>query len=124
MDLGDLEDNTRDGLHIASLAGTWMALVAGFGGMRCSDGALRFAPRLPERYSRLAFTVGFLERCLRVELTADRATYTLNSGMPLTIRHHGTELTVSEDAPVSHPIPDLPHRPAPSQPPHRAPNAR
>ncbi|MFF6918490.1 glycosyl hydrolase family 65 protein [Streptomyces sp. NPDC012466] len=124
MDLGDLEHNTRDGLHIASLAGTWMALVAGFGGLRCSDGALRFAPRLPERYSRLAFRVGFLGRCLRVELTADQATYTLTSGQPLTIHHHGSELTVSEEAPVSRPIPELTHRPAPSQPPHRAPHTR
>ena len=45
MDLRDLENNTRDGLHIASLAGTWIALVAGFGGMRHCDGTLDFAPR-------------------------------------------------------------------------------
>ncbi|MFF0885651.1 glycoside hydrolase family 65 protein [Streptomyces sp. NPDC003456] len=124
MDLGDLEHNTRDGLHIASLAGTWLALVAGFGGMRCTDGTLRFAPRLPEGYSRLAFRLQFLGRCLRVELTRDRATYTLHSGGPLTIHHHGTELTVSEDGPVERTIPALARRPAPSQPPHRAPNAR
>jgi alpha,alpha-trehalose phosphorylase len=124
MDLGDLEHNTRDGLHIASLAGTWMALVAGFGGMRSVDGGLRFAPRLPERYSRLAFSVAFLGRCLRVELTAGQATYTLRSGPPLTIRHHGAEVTVREDAPVTRPVPPLTRRPAPSQPPHRAPNAR
>ncbi len=44
MDLADLEHNTRDGLHIASLAGAWTALVAGFGGMRWDDDGLRFAP--------------------------------------------------------------------------------
>ena len=43
MDLDDLEHNTRDGLHIASLAGTWMALVAGFGGLRHYDDGARFA---------------------------------------------------------------------------------
>ena len=47
MDLDDLEHNTRDGLHIASLAGAWIAAVAGFGGMRDHDGELTFAPRLP-----------------------------------------------------------------------------
>ncbi|SCF88732.1 alpha,alpha-trehalose phosphorylase [Streptomyces sp. LamerLS-31b] len=47
MDLHDLEHNTRDGLHIASLAGTWMALVAGFGGMRRDGERLRFAPGCP-----------------------------------------------------------------------------
>jgi MFS family permease len=55
MDLDNLEHNTRDGLHIASLAGAWIVAVAGFGGMRDHDGALRFAPRLPERLTRLAF---------------------------------------------------------------------
>ncbi|CAL9663031.1 putative glycosyl hydrolase [Streptomyces sp. enrichment culture] len=124
MDLADLEHNTRDGLHIASLAGTWTALVAGFGGMRWDDGGLRFAPRLPPRLRRLAFTLRFLGRCLRVEITADRARYTLRSGPPLTVRHHGTELTVREEAPVERPLPPTEPRPAPEQPPHRAPRPR
>src|SRR5207248_799764 len=47
MDLRDLEHNTRDGLHIASLAGAWLAAVGGFGGMRDHGGSLSFAPRLP-----------------------------------------------------------------------------
>ncbi|GAA3494820.1 glycosyl hydrolase family 65 protein [Streptomyces prasinosporus] len=122
MDLADLEHNTRDGLHIASLAGTWTALVAGFGGMRWDDGNLRFAPRLPSGLRRLAFTLRFLGRRLRVEIAADRATYTLRSGPPLTVRHHGTELTVRENAPVERPVPPPRPRPAPGQPPHRAPH--
>jgi alpha,alpha-trehalose phosphorylase len=44
MDLHDLEHNTRDGVHIASLAGAWLTAVAGFGGMRDHDGTLTFAP--------------------------------------------------------------------------------
>ncbi|MEU7473970.1 glycosyl hydrolase family 65 protein [Streptomyces sp. NPDC044984] len=124
MDLADLEHNTRDGLHIASLAGTWTALVAGFGGMRWDDGSLRFTPRLPARLRRLAFTLRFLGRCLRVEVTADRATYTLRSGPPLTIRHHGTELTVREGALAGLPVPPPRPRPAPEQPPHRGPHPR
>src|SRR6185312_14196695 len=47
MDLADLEHNTRDGLHMASLAGSWVAAVAGFGGMRDSRRGLTFRPRLP-----------------------------------------------------------------------------
>ncbi|MFD7689501.1 glycoside hydrolase family 65 protein [Streptomyces sp. NPDC059781] len=124
MDLADLEHNTRDGLHIASLAGTWTALVAGFGGMRWDDGSLRFTPRLPSRLRRLAFTLRFLGRCLRVEVTGDRTTYTLRSGAPLTIRHHGTELTVREGAPAERPVPPPRPRPAPEQPPHRGPHPR
>ena len=47
IDLDNLEHNTRDGLHMASLAGAWIVAVAGFGGMRDHDGSLTFAPRLP-----------------------------------------------------------------------------
>ncbi|MFI8068220.1 glycoside hydrolase family 65 protein [Streptomyces sp. NPDC086033] len=124
MDLADLENNTRDGLHIASLAGTWTALVAGFGGLRRDGQSLRFAPRLPERLSRLAFNLQLLGRCLRVEIGPDKATYTLMSGAPLTIRHHGAALTVNGDGPVVRPVPPTPDRPAPGQPPHRSPHAR
>ncbi len=49
MDLADLQHNTRDGLHMASLAGLWIAVVLGFGGMRWRHGVLEFAPRRPRR---------------------------------------------------------------------------
>ncbi|MFJ8146636.1 glycoside hydrolase family 65 protein [Streptomyces sp. NPDC096048] len=123
MDLADLEHNTRDGLHIASLAGTWMALVAGFGGTRRDGDSLRFTPRLPEKFSRLAFRLQFRGRCLRVEIGADKATYTLLDGAPLTIHHHGSALTVNGDGPVTRPVPAPKRRPTPEQPPHRRPNA-
>ncbi|MFF7330094.1 glycoside hydrolase family 65 protein [Streptomyces sp. NPDC090306] len=124
MDLADLEHNTRDGLHIASLAGTWTALVAGFGGLRAGADSLAFAPRLPERFRRLAFNLQFRGRGLRVEIAADKATYTLLSGPPLTIRHHGDSLTVGADGPVVGVVPAPRRRPAPRQPRHRKPNVR
>ncbi|WP_034091615.1 glycoside hydrolase family 65 protein [Streptacidiphilus albus] len=110
MDLADLEHNTRDGLHIASLAGTWIALVSGFGGMRHSGDALSFSPRLPEQLTRLAFTVRFRQCCLRVEITHQRAVYTLLEGAELGIRHHGTAVTVTKEVPGEGPVP-VPHRP-------------
>ncbi|KUO09113.1 glycoside hydrolase family 65 protein [Streptomyces sp. DSM 15324] len=124
MDLADLEENTRDGLHMASLAGTWTALVAGFGGLRRDGTGLRFAPRLPERFSRLSFSVQLRGSRLRVEIGPDKATYTLLSGGPLTIRHHGEPLTVNGDGPVVRPLPPAPVRTAPAQPPHRSPKSR
>ncbi|MEU2879814.1 glycosyl hydrolase family 65 protein [Streptomyces sp. NPDC007070] len=125
MDLEDLEHNTRDGLHIASLAGTWMALVTGFGGTRRSGDALEFAPRLPEKFSRLAFSLRFRGRRLKVEITQETATYTLLAGPELTVRHHGDAVPLSPDAPsAARPVPAPKHRPAPDQPPHRRPNTR
>ena len=125
MDLEDLENNTRDGLHIASLAGTWMALVAGFGGHAAPRRrTLAFAPRLPERFSRLAFSLELHGRRLRVEIHQDTATYTLVSGEPLEIHHYREPVTVDPDKPFSLPIPAQRSRPAPGQPAHRRPNSR
>src|SRR5207248_3363363 len=55
LDLDDLQHNTRDGVHIASLAGSAIAAMAGFGGRRDHGDMLRFMPRLPETLERLAF---------------------------------------------------------------------
>ncbi|MFH8795850.1 glycoside hydrolase family 65 protein [Streptomyces sp. NPDC017941] len=123
MDLNDLENNTRDGLHIASLAGTWTALVAGFGGMRRRGETLEFTPRLPERLSRVSFKLQVLGRCLKVEVHATAATYTLLAGQELTIHHYGEPLTLAAEESRSREIPELKPRPALDQPPHRRPNA-
>jgi alpha,alpha-trehalose phosphorylase len=121
MDLHDLENNTRDGVHIASLAGTWMALVGGFGGVRHWDGTVSFAPRLPEGLTRLAFTLLIRGRRLRVEVTDAVARYVLANGEPLVILHHGQEVNLSVGKPQVHPVPAAPSRPRPSQPPGREP---
>ncbi|MGW4676666.1 glycoside hydrolase family 65 protein [Streptomyces sp. NPDC004324] len=121
MDLNDLESNTRDGLHIASLAGTWMALVCGFGGLRHDGDTLSFTPRLPENLSRLAFHLGIWGRRLRVEIKTGVATYSLLAGETMTVRHHGEVLTLTADSPVSRPVPAPTVRPTPEQPPGRSP---
>ncbi|MGO9784791.1 MAG: glycoside hydrolase family 65 protein, partial [Streptosporangiaceae bacterium] len=82
MDLRDLEHNTRDGIHIASLAGAWIALVGGFGGLRHRDGTISLAPRLPQALSRLAFTILIRGRRLHVEANHTSATYSLADGKP------------------------------------------
>jgi alpha,alpha-trehalose phosphorylase len=124
MDLQDLEHNTRDGVHIASLAGAWLAAVAGFGGMRDHSGTLSFAPRLPARLERLAFRLLFRGRRLKVEVTPSAATYVLLEGAPLEIAHHGETVTVAqEDAVVRH-VPAPARRSAPAQPEGRAPAKR
>ncbi|WP_328911727.1 MULTISPECIES: glycoside hydrolase family 65 protein [unclassified Streptomyces] len=125
MDLDDLENNARDGLHIAALAGTWTALVAGLGGMRLFDaGPIRFAPRLPDSLSRIAFRLVFRGRRLRVEVTRTTATYTLAQGEPLEILHYEKPFTLSTDRAVVRDLPEFPHRPQPQQPPGRAPRRR
>jgi alpha,alpha-trehalose phosphorylase len=124
MDLRDLEHNTRDGLHLASLAGTWVALIAGFGGLRDEDGTFGFAPRLPDGLTRLAFSLFIRGRRLRVEVTHAEASYTLADGDPLTIMHHGQTVSLRAGKSRAMPIPAAPARPRPSQPPGREPAHR
>lgn len=125
MDLDDLEHNTRDGLHMAALAGSWIALIAGLAGMRDQNGALSFAPRLPDALTRLAFTINMQTRCLAVDITASAATYTLRSGEPLHLTHHGQPITVTMGKPITQPIPALSVTdPQPTQPSGRAPSPR
>ncbi|HXS45296.1 MAG TPA: glycosyl hydrolase family 65 protein [Solirubrobacteraceae bacterium] len=124
MDLDDLEHNTRDGLHIASLAGTWIAAVQGFGGLRDHDRTLRFAPRLPPRLSRLAFRLAYRGRRLRVEVRDAEASYELLAGDELELVHHGEPVTVTPDQPERRPVPPMPARPEPRQPKGRAPLRR
>jgi alpha,alpha-trehalose phosphorylase len=124
MDLADLENNTRDGLHIAALAGIWTALVVGFGGMRHTDCTLQFAPKLPERLTRLAFTVQMLGRRLRVEMSGATATYTLIEGSPMEICHYGERFTVHSGEPRTRKVRRAARRPEPKQPPGRRPASR
>ncbi len=124
MDLDDLEHNTRDGVHIASLAGTWLALIAGFAGLRYRDRTIVFAPRLPAGIRRLAFGLTVRGRRLNVEITHPTARYLLTEGEPLEIMHHGSRLMLASGDPQEHPIPELVPGPRPRQPPGRSPAQR
>jgi alpha,alpha-trehalose phosphorylase len=124
MDLADFEHNTRDGLHMASLAGSWIAAVMGFGGLRDHGGDLHFAPRLPRRISRLAFRLGFQGRTLRVEVANRSATYELLDGEALELLHYKDRFTITPGEPRKLPLPRVPHRPEPPQPPGREPHRR
>jgi len=131
MDLGDLEHNTRDGLHMASLAGTWLALVAGLGGMRDAGGRLCFSPRLPSGLGRLCFRMLRRGLRLKVDVSGRDVTYSLQrdpehpqAPPSLTFCHYGEELTVEVGDQVRRTVPPLKAIPAPRQPRGRAPERR
>jgi alpha,alpha-trehalose phosphorylase len=124
IDLDDLQHNTRDGLHIASLAGAWIGTVAGLGGMRDHDGVLSFMPRLPQALPRLKFRIRFRGRRLLVDVEHKRATYSLAEGSSLEIVHHGHKARVEPHRALTRPIPAPPTRETPTQPPFRAPERR
>jgi alpha,alpha-trehalose phosphorylase len=125
VDLRDLGRNTRDGLHLASLSGTWLALVAGFGGMRDHDEHLTFAPRLPDGLAGLCFSLVYRGARLRVEVDHDSASYTVLGGEhPVSIGHHGETLQVEPKQTITRQIPKFTAHPTPRQPPGRTPRRR
>ncbi|MGC5032886.1 glycoside hydrolase family 65 protein [Micromonospora sp. DT229] len=128
MDLHDLNENTRDGVHMASLAGSWIALVAGFGGLRDDEDVPSFAPRLPSRIGRLEFSLQWRGTRLRVTVRPDETTYALHHAEPdavMDVRHHGESVRVTCTEPVTLPIPPAPENlPPVEQPPGRAPLLR
>jgi alpha,alpha-trehalose phosphorylase len=123
MDLRDVEHNTSDGVHMASLAGAWMALVAGFGGMRAGTGVLSFNPHLPGGLTELKFRLRYRGRKLKVTIGADRAKYELIDGEPLALIHHGKEFKLGK-RPAAHDIPPVKAGAPPEQPPGRSPYGR
>jgi maltose phosphorylase len=76
LDLDDYNNDTEDGLHITSMAGTWMSIVEGFAGMRVRDNKLSFQPFLPEQWSGFSFNIGFRGIQLKVKIKKDAITIT------------------------------------------------
>jgi trehalose/maltose hydrolase-like predicted phosphorylase len=127
IDLRDLHANTRDGLHMASLAGAWMAIVAGFGGLRDDRGILEIDPALPDGITRLRFRVRWRDFRLMVDADHSHVTYTLTDGASgeLTIRHAGDEVLLKTESATTIAVrPRKALLPPPTQPSGREPTHR
>ncbi len=125
VDLRDLHANTRDGLHLASLAGAWSAIVEGFGGLREHDDVLALAPRLPDGITGLRFRVRHHGSRLLVEADHETARVSLRdgTGARLTVLLYGEPVEVTVGRPVVRTVVPLePLLPAPQQPPGYAPH--
>lgn len=72
LDLDDYNNDTEDGCHITSMAGTWMAVVQGFGGMRVENGRLSFRPFIPKQWSSYSFKVVFRDSLLNIKVTREQ----------------------------------------------------
>ena len=85
LDLDDYNKEVEEGLHITSMAGTWMSIVEGFGGMRIKDNMLSFEPKIPEQWEAYSFKVNFRHQVVKVNVTQKGTEYTLEKGDELEI---------------------------------------
>lgn len=85
LDLDDYNNDTEDGCHITSMAGTWMSVVKGFGGMRVRDGKLHFTPFIPDQWNSYSFRIEFRGRVLKIKVSKTSVEALLESGEGLTV---------------------------------------
>ncbi len=86
LDLDDYNHEVHEGLHITSMAGTWMAVVMGFGGMRVIDGLLSFAPMLPKQWKGFSFTICFKGAVIKVQVQDKKVDLVLLAGQPISVQ--------------------------------------
>ncbi|MCQ2453603.1 MAG: hypothetical protein MJ136_03390 [Clostridia bacterium] len=95
LDLDNYNRNTREGLHITSIAMAWCGIVYGFAGLRSDAEKLIFAPRLPERWRSLTFSVMYRGRVIRLCMEADKTSFRLTQGDPLEVLVYGKPVTLT-----------------------------
>ncbi|GAB3906153.1 glycoside hydrolase family 65 protein [Mucilaginibacter boryungensis] len=94
LDLDDYNNDTEDGCHITSMAGTWMSVVEGFGGMRVRDGKLSFNPFLPEKWNSFSFNVGFRGTTIKVTVSKEGVRVKNLSGGDISIMVYQKEYNI------------------------------
>jgi maltose phosphorylase len=85
LDLDDYNNDTEEGCHITSMAGTWMSVIKGFGGMRVRDGKLHFNPFIPDKWKSYSFRIEFRERVIKVKVSTAGVQTVLEAGQPIEI---------------------------------------
>ncbi len=127
VDLRDLHHNTKDGLHMASLAGSWSTVVEGFGGLREAGEVLSLDPALPQGIDALSFRLRRQGMRVLVEVDHERVRVSLRDGEDgrLRVLLAGEEVEVTTAEPVERPLRARePLLPRPVQPPGREPVPR
>ena len=94
LDLDDYNKEVEEGLHITSMAGTWMSIVEGFGGMRVLDDKLSFIPQIPKQWKGYSFKVNFRNRIIKVMVKAGETSFELTGTKEMSIRVNGARVTL------------------------------
>ncbi len=100
LDLDDYNNDTKDGCHITSMAGTWMSIVQGFGGMRVKENALHFNPFIPKQWKLYSFTIRFRDWKLKIAVSKKEITIENLSDQALSLYIHGKKHFVTTQKPA------------------------
>jgi len=100
LDLDDYNNDTEDGCHTTSMAGTWMSVVEGFGGMRVRDGQLQFNPFLPGKWKSFSFKVGFRGALLTIKVSTEGVQILNQSEQELTVKVYGSDYELKANSQI------------------------
>ena len=95
LDLDDYNCEVEEGLHITSMAGTWMSIVEGFGGMRMQEDTLSFAPKIPQQWKAYSFKVNFRNQIIKVNVSQNETNFELEGTNDLDILVNNKPITIS-----------------------------
>ncbi|GAA0469856.1 glycoside hydrolase family 65 protein [Alkalibacillus silvisoli] len=101
LDIDNLHKNTKDGLHMANMGGTWLAMVYGFAGLRVKEEGLSFRPRQVKAWDDFSFSLRFRDRLINIQLVDGQVVYTLVEGDDLDVSHFNEQVQLSVGSPVS-----------------------
>ena len=85
MDLDNYNRNTKEGLHTTSLAGAWINIAYGFGGMRSDGEVLRFNPSIPKAWNSYSFRVMYKDAVLSIKVNKENLNFTVINHMSVTV---------------------------------------
>ena len=98
LDLDDYNKEVEEGCHITSMAGTWMSIVEGFGGMRIKNDALHFSPKIPKEWTGYSFKINFRNQIIKVSVNHDETQLTLEGSKELTVFVNGKAVMVEPNS--------------------------
>jgi maltose phosphorylase len=94
LDLDDYNKEVEEGCHITSMAGTWMSIVEGFGGMRVKNDTLHFSPKIPKEWKGYSFKINFRNQVLEVAVKHNKTKFALEGTKEMTVFVNGKAILV------------------------------
>ena len=98
LDLDDYNKEVEEGCHITSMAGTWMSIVEGFGGMRVKNNALHFEPKIPKEWEGYSFKINFRNQILKVVVNHKETSFSLDGSQDIKVYVKGKEILVEPNS--------------------------
>ncbi|HND74171.1 MAG TPA: glycosyl hydrolase family 65 protein, partial [Saprospiraceae bacterium] len=103
LDLDNYNNDTEDGLHITSMAGSWLSIVHGFGGLKVREGKLRFSPSLPGKWNAYSFRILFRQNALEVRVEEHEIRFRNIKGDEIELMVYGEAITIGRESTLIYP---------------------